>query len=282
MRVLLAGATGFLGSVTLARLRDLQFDVIATGRRQADDVVACNLADPNEVLHLLDSVRPDAIINCAARVDFTSNSQAQLYHVNTLMPSLAASWCSRGGAYLLQVSTIAIYGVGVPQLDADTPLLPDTDYGRSKLLADQLIETSGCRSAVIRFAGIFGIHGPSHLGLNSAIKEALRGKRPFIIGRGEALRSYIFVDDAASIIAHALRAGWSGVYLAGGADCVSIASMMQIVCDVFLPGQVPIQRTGPEATDQIIVSSQEVPPRHSFKQALEMIRESSLSGGHSR
>ena len=282
MKVLLAGATGFLGTVVLRRLHDLHIDVVPVGRHEFEGGVVCDLADPKACLQLLDSVQPDAIINCAARVDLSSGGGHELYQINSLMPGLTADWCKRNCVQLVQASTIAVYGLNRTHVQADTVPVPDTDYGLSKLLGDQMVVGSGCHAAIIRLAGIFGPGGPAHLRINLAIEGALRGERPSIMGDGDALRSYIFVDDAASVMVHALQSGWSGIYVAGGADSVSVASMVQSVCEVILPGGTPIRLAGRSVADQVVVTSREVPPRRSFREAIEMIRENRVAGGHSR
>ena len=52
---------------------------------------------------------------------------------------------------------------------SQTPDRPDTDYGRSKWLAERNIDQSGCRAVSLRLSGLFGRSGPAHLGLNRAL-----------------------------------------------------------------------------------------------------------------
>lgn len=122
---------------------------------------------------------------------------------------------------------------------------------------------------------IFGPNGPTHLGINRVIAEAMQGGRPTLIGRGTARRNYVHVDDVAAMIAFCVDRTLTGLYLAGG-EVVSFRKMLEDVCDIFLPGFKPIQKDGPMAKDQIVVPSDHLPRSRSFREGIEASRESLL------
>lgn len=271
MRVLITGADGFLGVAVAAALSAARFDARPVTRRPGRvGAIQCDLADPLAVCALLDDIRPEAIVNLAAVADFSPGVLPLLYPVNTLCPALIANWCAANDAYLVQAS-IAVHGRQAARFGAGQPGVPQTDYGRSKWLAEEAIAASGCRSGVIRLGGIFGSGGPAHLGLNRAIAAAQSGQRPTVIGHGSARRNYLHVDDAAACVLACLTARLQGVFYAGG-ETRTIREMLQTVCDVWLPGEVPLEQAGSESADQIVESSPELGPVRSFRAGLEACR----------
>jgi nucleoside-diphosphate-sugar epimerase len=271
MRVLITGAEGFLGTASTAALSAARFDVRAVTRRPGRvGAIECDLADPRAVCALLAAVEPEAIVNLAAAADFSPGVLPLLYPVNTLCPALMANWCAANSAYLVQAS-MAVHGREAARFDVQQPGAPQTDYGRSKWLAEEAIAASGCPSGVIRLGGIFGSRGPAHLGLNRAIAEAQSRKRPTIVGHGSARRNYIHVDDAAAGIVACVTGRLRGVFYAAG-EIQTIRDMLQAVCDVWLPGEVPFEQTGPEAADQIVEASPELGPVRPFRAGLEACR----------
>lgn len=88
--------------------------------------------------------------------------------------------------------------------------------------------------------------------LNRAIKNALDEKAQTIYGSGRALRNYLYVMDAAEVVIDSLNEHKQGTYLVGGAEKPSISEILQKICQVFLPDQVPQHIAHEEALDQII------------------------------
>jgi len=194
VKLLITGATGFLGSATVSAARSAGLDVTAVSRSALPGHVGVDLEDHPALARILDHVSPAAIINCAAVIDFGSGMLARQYRVNTLAPAVMAGWAARHDALLVQASTIAVHGARVVRVDASTRLNPDTDYGRSKWLAEEMIQAAGCRAAVVRFGGLFGRASGDHLALNAAIRAAGEGTLPTVRGTGMAKRNYVYVE----------------------------------------------------------------------------------------
>lgn len=268
MRVLVTGAAGFLGSETFRLLKNLGHDVVGTSRSREHEAVYCDLSSTIEVATMLDDVRADAIVNCAAVVDFGGGALQQMYDVNVLLPGLLAAWTRKEHAYLMQISGTLVHGINSECIRSDSVAEPDTDYGRSKWMAEELIRVSGVSAGIIRFCGIFGKNGPDHLGINRAIRAAMKGEAPTVIGSGNAKRNYIHVSDAALVIEYCLKNRVSGVRFAGGPEVMSVLEMLQTICDVSLPGQHPKFRQGADGGNQIVQSSPDIPRGKTMAEAL--------------
>ena len=57
-----------------------------------------------------------------------------------------------------------------------TKFKPKNHYGKSKLQPEKYIIKSGCAYTILRFGGIYGEKGPSHLGINNFIRNAIKVK----------------------------------------------------------------------------------------------------------
>jgi len=268
MKVLVTGSAGFLGKACVHLLKLNDYDVTAASRKQKAGNVACDLENVSDVIHLLEDVNPDVIVNCAAIVEFSGNTLESQYTVNTLVPGVFADWCSKNDKYLLHVSTVAVHGCQAERISMSTLINPDTDYAKSKWLAEELIQSSGVKFGIIRFGGIYGAFGPEHLGINRAINSAIKGTVPTIVGNGTAIRNYIHVDDAAKVIEHMVRNKIRGVIYSAGRDNMTVAEMLKAITKIFMPGEKPIFVSGSEAKDQIVETNIELPDFQSMHDAL--------------
>jgi len=276
--VLVTGASGFIGRQTVSSLEKAGLHVIRGVRRPEGEgglsnFVKIDLNDPSQILSLKDNLRCDAIVHLGALVGLTGETDAELFVPNVLSTGCIACLAKYWDAHLVFASTAMVHGMNAERIQVGSPLNPDTPYGRSKMLAEQLLQASGVKCCILRIAGVFGLNGPDHLGLNRAIASALHGKPPVQIGSGQALRNYVYVKDVAEIITYAIKMDLTGVHLVAGHQLTSVSQMLQLVCDTYLPGKQPFIIDGPEATDQIVTPSTALPKTRSFHDALIDIQE---------
>lgn len=273
MRVLITGANGFLGSTLFNQLQKTNHTILPFVRKKksANDI-ECNVGNASNLLNALNEYQPDVIINCAAKVDFSGNSMQEQYNVNALAPAIHASWCESNNAHLIQISSSIVNGNTATIFSNDSIELPINHYGETKLLADRAIRLSQCSHTIVRFGGIFGEGGPSHLGINNAINQSKEGNVPTIIGKGEAVRNYIHVQDAAKLLIHCLENKIIGTHYAGSQQSIFIAQMIKDICSIYLSNQEPKYKDGEESIDQITKVSVEFPETLPFKKALEVYR----------
>lgn len=122
----------------------------------------CDFAEPQNVVRVLDSIRPHLVINPAAytQVDQAEKEKSLAQKINADSPREIANWCARNSASMIHFSTDYVYdGGGVEvrdELEAPSPL---SHYGFTKLLGDQAIARSGCHHVILRTSWVFSPWG---------------------------------------------------------------------------------------------------------------------------
>ena len=269
-RILVTGADGFLGEQVVKLLIQYNFDFIGVSRRKArENYIYCDLSNPTDVIKMLDKTQSDVIINLASRVDFKENKLKYFFPVNVLLPAILGNYCEKKKSYLVHSSGTIVHGLAHNIYNINTELAPNTGYGKSKLLADELIIASGCKHSILRFGGIFGKDGPQHLGINKAISNSFDGVIPSIIGSGKTKRNYIYVKDAAEAILKCVDENITGINYIGG-EIKTVNGMLNDICEVFNLGREPSHIKGQNSADQVIENSihLNITP---FKTALEQM-----------
>ena len=276
-RVLVTGATGFIGGHVLDSLREAGFEAIGAVRKldssAIHDQVLLDLERPETILALRSNDPFDAIVHFGAQVGFDGASQASMYLPNVVATGLLAAIAKEWDAHLIYASAAIVCGARSERIRDTVHACPDTDYARTKYLGEILNAASGARYCNLRIGGVFGASGPSHLGLNRAIDGALRGEVPTLVGSGAALRNYVYVKDVADAVTFSLLNGICGTHLLAGKDVLSVSQMLDEICRVFLEGRSPVIEEGSDAKSQVIETSECMLVGRSFSDALIDIRD---------
>lgn len=115
--------------------------------------------------------------------------------------------------YLLFVSSVAVYGCETgTDIDECHPANPVTPYGRSKLIAEELLaEWCGRHNVVLTIVRPVLIYGTDAKGNLQDMRRGLQTGRYLSIGKGKgALKSIVTVEDASREIIRLLKRG--GIY----------------------------------------------------------------------
>lgn len=156
MRWLVTGAGGQLGTDVEAVLDMYGEDVVACDRHALD------ITDATAVKAVLDEVRPDVVVNCAAytRVDDAESDEETALRVNADGPRNLAQWCAANTTRLVHVSTDYVFaGDATEPYDEDAPVAPRSAYGRTKAAGERAVLDSGAHAWVVRTAWVYGAVG---------------------------------------------------------------------------------------------------------------------------
>jgi UDP-glucose 4-epimerase len=110
----------------------------------------------------------------------------------------------------------AVYGnpTSLPVAE-DAPTAPISPYGVLKLLAEKYIamygHVFGINYCILRAGNVYGDGQailPGHGAVATVLQAAATNEAVYVLGKGDSLRDYVFVDDLARVVVE-LVAGWS-------------------------------------------------------------------------
>lgn len=254
-RLLLTGASGFIGTHLLPTIRDAH-DVVTLGRRAVPPLphVPLDLCVPGDA----PSLPPvDQVIHLAALTKKTHEPirDAQAFHrVNVqgtgrLLRFLESSPVS----HVVYVSTCDVYAASAGAIAEDSPTRGDNAYSRSKLEAEALVslwcEQRGIPCAIVRLGNIYGPGDDSYGKLIPvAIRKALAGEPIPVHGTGRALRDVLYVSDVAQAIALVARRQASGVFNAVSGSATTVRRICELV-DRLSAGEAGLDFVQPDAPE---------------------------------
>ncbi|MBM7505633.1 NAD-dependent epimerase/dehydratase family protein [Agromyces aurantiacus] len=242
-RVLVTGATGFVGGALLRAFRvHPGVDVRGVGRRRVEDpdVASLDLARP-VALPFGDAFRPDVIVHAAARTSqWGTRAQFRAQNVDATANVLdLARRC--GTRRVVYVSSTSVLYRPADQfgLTESSPAGPRflNEYARTKHAGEELVRRHPGEWVVARPRAVFG---PGDTTLLPRILEAVRGGRLPFLGdpRHPAMGDLVYIDTlVAQLVEAALRPGLAGltVNLTNGEPVPIMPTIARLLHELGLP-----------------------------------------------
>lgn len=161
MKVLVTGVKGQLGFDVVNELTKRGHEAIGV------DIAEMDITDKLSVDTVISSVRPQAVIHCAAwtAVDAAEDNEDKVRAVNATGTKYIAEACRDIGAKLMYISTDYVFdGQGT------TPWQPDCKdykplnvYGKTKLEGELAVANTLSKYFIVRIAWVFGVNGKNFI-----------------------------------------------------------------------------------------------------------------------
>lgn len=234
-RALITGGSGYFGTVladqaVAAGMQVRVFDLNPPESAGVDHV-AGDIRDRDAVRQACDGV--DVVFHNVAQVPLAKD--ADLFEsVNvTGTANLLVAARDAGVAKVVHTSTSAIYGVPAHNpVTEDTPPTPVEDYGRAKLVGEQLCAdavAAGLDVTIVRPRTIMG-HG--RLGIMAMLFELIARGAPIpVLGRGDNRYQFVHADDLASACLAAGRREGPTSYNIGATEFGTLRETLQALID---------------------------------------------------
>ncbi len=158
-KVVVFGPNGQVGWELVRSLQGFG-EVSAVERTQLD------LSDPPRVSALIDALKPNWVVNCAAytQVDAAETEPERAKLINCDAVGAMASACARINATLVHYSTDYVFdGTKTSAYNEDDRAEPLGAYGRTKLLGEEAIRASGASHMILRTSWIYASRGTNFL-----------------------------------------------------------------------------------------------------------------------
>ncbi|MGE5308536.1 MAG: NAD-dependent epimerase/dehydratase family protein [Deltaproteobacteria bacterium] len=249
MKILITGATGFIGGRLAAELATKGHELVCLVRKTSDTAglrrLGAGLAygDVCDESSLSSLPRCDAIVHCAAVVDRRPLKQLRSCNVEGTRNICEAAM--RTGARLVHLSSVAVVtGNSAVTLTEDMAYAPTNTYGVSKMEAERVVlgyRGKGLKCAVIRPPMVYGEGEPHALG--KLMWLIRRGMFP-LLDEGRTLLHMVYVGNLAHALCLALDRGefLEGTFFAADTDALTCAEAFGILAssvDAPRPPLVP-------------------------------------------
>lgn len=212
-RLLVTGATGYLGQVLVGHASASGWDVTGVGSADVD------VRDRRAVEALVADARPDVVVHTAYRRDGPTAAAVIVDGTAHVANATAAA-----GARLVHLSTDVVFDgrAGRPYREPDLQT-PITDYGRAKATAEHLVRTLTPTALVVRTSLIYG--GPG--GPVSPHEEVAHD--PAATFWDDVVRCPVQVDDLARALLELAPAELTGILHVAGPEAVSRRQFAELI-----------------------------------------------------
>ena len=212
MRILIIGASSFLGGHLLREVGPAGHQVVTAGRSAVPASPSHHRLDLStdslpRIAEVIGAIAPDVVVNCAGATAGSPDLLAAA-NITAVYALVTAMLESRTRARLVQIGSAAEYGrteEGVPVTET-APARPASVYGATKLAGTRLTEVgrrAGLDAVVLRVFNVVGAGAPED-GLPgraaAQLREAMAGGTDVRLGPLDAVRDFIDARDVADAV----------------------------------------------------------------------------------
>ena len=241
-RVVILGASGFLGAKIEEQARNKGWDVLGLSSSDID------LHESDAEQKLLKVLKDgDTLIFSAGKVPA---HESRTLSRNLEMAQRVHNVCSHVNLYqFVLISSDAVYGSSSGLFSESSLCVPDSLHGLMSLSKETLFCSVNSQiKTVIRPVAIYG-NGDPHkaYGANRFLKQAMNEKKITIFGEGTSIRDHIFVEDVARIVNETISTRFSGILNTASGISYSFRALAEIVRSLS-PQQISFEKFGNEST----------------------------------
>jgi len=247
-RLVVLGATGFVGGNVVLRARALGWDVLGLSSKDIDltspdssDALSKLLRDGDTVVH------GAAVVPAGNAVDVIQN----LLMTQHVVDGIAGHEITQ----LVVISSDAVYGSQSGVYNEVTPCSPNTMHGIMNLARELTCEDASTSIVtVVRPSAIYGVGDPHNsYGPNRFISQLIENGEIIIFGEGVAVRDHVFIDDVAEVIIRTIAGREAGVINIASGEPISFAAIAEL-----------IREEGPDGSSIVVTGNESSPTFRSY------------------
>ncbi len=248
MQILITGGCGFVGSHLSKYLLEkghkvVAYDNFSNSKKNENSlqprVIKGDILDLSHISKCLEKI--DLVIHLAAQISvIDSNSHPEkTLKINVQGTENVLNACVKQQVKnFIGISSAAVFGNQNNILSENSPTLPISVYGKSKLLMEKMIvdfsKNHNINSVILRFFNLYGKNqSPQYAGVIAKFLDKIKNCQPVVIcGDGSQTRDFVHVDDAISCIDLAIQKmdGKSGeIYNVGSGQSTKILDLAKLL-----------------------------------------------------
>jgi dTDP-4-dehydrorhamnose reductase len=237
VRVLLTGASGFLGRYILPGLDGHKVLPLHHSEPGPEGFVRADLTRPDHVAALFEKFSPDAVIHLAAmsKPDQCEKSVEAAEKVNVLATASLARVCAYRKARLIFFSTDMVFDGTRPPYRESDPVSPLGVYAQGKVRAEKSVRELCPDSVILRQSLSYGWNRPREPFFADWIYATLAAGKPARLF-SDQVRTMFYAGDAGFVLSRLLER-WEkvekGVYHLAGPERLSRYEFGRKMCRVF-------------------------------------------------
>ena len=240
MRVLIVGASGFIGRHLVRRLgRKPDREIVGTylsrpPGEHAHSWLQVELTDSAGIERLFRLARPDAVVHLAAIADVgtAERDPERATAVNVTATASIARLCNLLGAKLIFVSTEYVFDGKRGYYREDESPIPTTHYGQTKWEAEQEVASLTTRWSVLRTSIVYGWPEPGQRNFAPWLLEHLKSGQTYNAPT-DVYRTPVYVKHLTDGIAKLVDEEHTGIHHVAGADWVSMYDFAAAIAQAF-------------------------------------------------
>lgn len=211
MKIVITGASGFIGKLLYAKLKSLNHEVLRVSRQRKNNYYHSSdylsLPDGDVLVHLGES---------SNRIWVNQQGQSLYEHNKNVIKHINEKKYSK----VIYGSSSAIYGDKTAEHRNEKEIISNYDnYTRIKLYSEKNLNHSN--NVILRLANVYG-HGMSKENVISDILVQLEKRGPIKLKKLKPVRDFINIDDVVNAFVCSLSNENKGIFNVGSGKSVSI------------------------------------------------------------
>lgn len=244
MKIMVTGATGFLGFDLTRRLVEEGHEVVCSVRKTSDkaklqalkvSIVEADITDGRAVSDCVAMVRPDIVYHCAARVWDADEKKLFVDNVTGTSEVCGACFRHRVGKFIY-LSSVSVVSGNEGRMVTDNMGYKSSDaYGRSKAEAEKIVisyRNKGLKTSIIRPCMVYGENEPH--ALDNIIKAIMQRRIPLLNVPEmdtELVLAYISNVTDVMILAMCKEEALNGTFIVADKEIITIRKFIEIIAD---------------------------------------------------
>lgn len=240
MRIAITGSSGFLGTVLVQELTNAGHDVCLLvrssknfGSRKSSDIIVYDSLNSSEVSKLLHNWQPDVFYHLAWEGVVDKRNDENVAKRNIELTKFSVRLASVSGcSKWIGIGSQAEYGIQNKMLSETDHCQPQTEYGRSKLVAG-IEALNSCNKNGLNgvWSRVFSVYGPGDHSntllsyvtgcFNSGIKPSL--------SNGQQYWDFLYITDAASALVALMNERTNGIYNVASGTTALLKDVVEMI-----------------------------------------------------